>query len=426
MFPSATRWNPPRKAEASMKQWLAIALALTIGCGADYTEVADDEPSEDFDDQSEMLPEWIPTGPPLPIDHEPGDAPPLPEGFVPPYDVPPVDKGAYTVLQGWGINGHLQFQDGTQESRRLSTHQVCNPADWWIPDCVTYADFCKMTAGGVCDNEWHIQADDLSVDSTADWTAMGHWVCGTVPWYPCIYPKLTRAAGGHSLTYSVNLGNCPEQSGARWWAVAEGIDEALGKRAQNGGGPSPGNTWSDSGITWTNVGINGDAHVKFVCEPIDGFQAYFTPVGQLAALGAPSQTANITESCEDWDGESGAPPMPYFAQADLMYTYSKSRVSINWNGLWDTIGAATTVQARRHVRNIMMHELGHVLGFHHSPWYHNTGYDVMRPRIGAEHDDFKVVNMSLHPSLREATWNLDMRTNGLQIYDAELSCFAPQ
>lgn len=412
-----------------------IAIALTLaGCSGDYTEVVDGDELVDLDGTEETLTDWAYTGPPVPIDLEPNGPPPLPEGFESPA-ASPIEKGAYTVLQGWGIGkAHMQFQDGTPESYDMFTSASCTPGPFQ-PNCVTYPDFCSLTAATACDNEWHIQVNDLSVDHQADWDTMGEFMCGVDwSWFPCVYPKVTHASGGRAMTYSVDLSSCPADS-TRRQLIRDGIDEALGKRAQVGGGPSAVSMWSDTGLTWTNV-APGTGKVNFRCEDAlcpageaHCSQAFFYPIGTLTPLGSPDPLFNIIESCTSWDGSPVPKPQPYLAQSDLIYTYGAARVSIDWQGLWNTIGGGIPLRdAQRHVRNVMIHELGHFFGFHHTPLYFKTSYDVMGTPARADyHEYFRTTNLTFHPNLREAIGVLDMRTSsGLQVYDWDLSCHGPE
>lgn len=414
-----------------MRKTILIAITLALaGCSGDYTEVIDGDELVDVDhEEGEAPAEWRPwDGPDVPVnfDREPEPPLPLPEGFVPPYEPPARDKGASTLFQGWSVRGHMQYQDGVGEYYRLSDHVACSPDEWWITDCIYYIDMCILTPQGVCDNEWHIQADDLWAPGDGSFRA---GVCNAAfPWYPCLFPKVTRASGGHAFTFAVDLAACPTDDQARTWAIHEGIDEAFGIRAQNGGGGNARNMWLKAGVTWTRVSPNQSPTVVFRCGNRHGSQAEFEPVGIVLPFAA--APLNAADACDDWDGAGPRPP-PAQLQVDMMYTYERAVITLDWNRMWSSASCTqNSVEGRRYVRNLAIHEIGHFFGFQHSRGYTNPGFDVMANsgELPAQCAYNATTNLAMHPYLREAIRVMDMRnyTGPHQFYDQDLSCFAPR
>jgi len=318
-----------------------------------------------------------------------------------------VEKGAFPVLFGWSINGDLAFQDG-------------------IPG-VFGADHCSAF-GLSCDNAWHIQAQDLSISSSADFLDANslRGRCGSFiykadstnnSWYPCVLPHIH-----------------PGSRTRRWWFDAASCPNEATRRDHMRAAIISMSGWVDilADINWIEAASSASSHVIFRCSTglPAGTAMRFRPNGALTLRYATASTYEIgafTESCET-PGYPGSNPVASYTQApDMMYTYSQAVIEINWEPTFQFIAGCTTNASytRMSLGNIVAHEVGHYFTLAHNQV--NNGYtDVMRSGQTCAQTIVNSKGYTLEES--NGIYHLDTSTTSpaLTIYDEDISCLKPE
>jgi hypothetical protein len=342
------------------------------------------------------------------------------------FDAPPpdnagqTDKSSLTMLQGWSINGNLHFEDGLHSSGEVG------------------ADHCS-SAGLNCDYEWHLQANDIYIDTFTDFFgtddaggdfmgACGSYMQGT-QYYPCINRFASHLTGGHSFKWKLNDVNCGDATQKSH--IRAGIIQGLSNFA-NAANPGTGVTFSEtSGSNWNYAFSCGN-----LAYDQGGGQsmAWTQPSGNLALrFGAPRKDGLPV----DWIDECETPGLPGVdahrpgnptkakQASDMQYTYSRSEIVFEDAVIFGTYATCMTTgaQFRRGIGNILMHELGHDWGYQHSIGYTNATLDALNSIVtcASDRDNVKI----LHPYIRYAIADQDTIPDNPDdvIWDNDISCF---
>lgn len=319
-----------------------------------------------------------------------------------------VEKGQTPIVWGWAVKGVNQMQDGNTTG----------------PDESGAVDHCTLF-GRTCDNRVHSQALDTSyTGNSADFANDLLGRCGRFDnnidnaWKPCILPDGMRVGGinppSKQWKWYYDAASCglePPQYPLRdlWLA---GISLAAQRWSQYGEGA----------YTFTQTTVASQANITFYCSFNE------IPSGKIG-IGYPSGDITLRyaadhiflETCED---PNFHPDLHAYHFADMYYTYKKGRIGIQWIPWWEFIqgcGGSTTAMTER-IATIMMHEIGHVMGFAHS----------QLPMLNVMNST-RTCNWAL--SAAQSGWDylwkgvlrdysMDTST-ALQIYDEDISCYSP-
>lgn len=320
-----------------------------------------------------------------------------------------VEKGNTPIVWGWAVKGFNQMQDGNTSGADESGA----------------TDHCTLF-GRTCDGRVHSQSLDTSyTGNSADFADDLLGRCGRFDnnvdnsWKPCILPDGMRSGGINPPTkawkWYYDAASCglePPQFPLRdlWLA---GITLAFQRWSQHGVGA----------YTFSQTTTASQANITFYCsfgEIPSGKIAIGYPSGDIKLRYAADHV--FLETCEDPNFD---PNLHAYHFADMYYTYKKGRIGIQWIPWWDFIngcGGSTTSKTER-VATIMMHEIGHVMGFAHAQlpltnsimgtnrtcsWALNAG------QVGA--GGFRLQTLQ--------DYDMDTST-ALQIYDEDMSCYSP-
>lgn len=337
------------------------------------------------------------------------------------FDAPQLsDKSSMAMLQGWAVRGNLHFEDGLHSSGEIGT------------------DHCGST-GLSCDYQWHLQADDIFIDSYTDFYgtqeaggdfmgSCGSYIQGT-QFYPCINRFASHQTGGHSFRWKLNDASCGDATQKAH--IRAGIIQGL-SNFSNSTNPSTGVTFSETtGSDWNYAFSCGNAGYN---PAIGSAMAWTQPTGNLPLrFGAPRKDGLPV----DWNDECETPSLPGIANHrpgnpskfrqsfDLQYTYARSEIVFEDAVIFGYYASCmtTAAQFRQGIGNILMHELGHDWGYQHSIGYVDPTFDSMAATVNCTTDRDRV--KILHPYIRYGIADQDMIPNNPDdlIWDNDIACF---
>lgn len=328
-----------------------------------------------------------------------------------------VDKGAMSMLMGWGIQGNLHFQDGQ-----------CTEAD-----CQLQPDHCSFF-GLICDSAWHIQAKTLDFNGEQKLLASLTGACADDPdaWYPCIFPKIGASGNARKLKWKLDMSTCPQTNtySAQRTAMINGWQSVRTQTSTTTGNPVIG-----LGITWQETtGNDWDIFVTCKHFPAGDVQGeWVTADTQIAlkyALAVNGGPNRWVEDCQS-SGLPGYNANPVLRnvgiqQHDMAYQYDRSILYIDMETMASTANNCTTDVTRRmySYHNVLLHELGHHWGLVHDRLA-NLDFQVMKSDTTCAEGTNRA--FALHPFYREAIRSLDTTTTSanLTVFDDDISCFIP-
>lgn len=331
-----------------------------------------------------------------------------------------IDKGATSMLMGWGVKGVLHYQDGT-----------CTESD-----CAAQPDHCSYF-GLTCDNAWHSQARTLDFAGEAKFIADFTGACAaggvaTDAWEPCLMPKIGSTAAARKFKYRLDMSTCPQTAAyaAQRTAMINGWASVKAMTADTTGNPIKG-----IGITWQEVTDNSwDILVKCQEWPGGTALAEWYPNDSLTSLKYAVAVAGGPNHWVDTCTTTGLPGYnanPNLANKgiqdqDMVYQYDRAVVAVDMKEMAATGNNCTTDVNRLmwSYHNVMLHELGHHFGLQHDVLA-NLDFAVMYgASTCAENTNRK---MNFHPFYREALRSLDTTTTSasLTVWDDDIACFIP-
>jgi len=415
-----------------------MMLALTVGCSSNDETLLDSPeqppvlerpdlneillppspaslvaPGEDLAESQARLDEDLRLNPPGPAperiwthEDDPYADPPLEEGEV------EKANDSFPALAGWALHGELAFQDG-------------------INDAPGKPDHCSHF-GLDCDDAWHIQALDIQIDSHVDFLDSNSLRtpgarCGSLfqrpdlttnEWRPCLMPYIHLSTTGRRWRWYYDETACPNNSSQREdFRIAI---QAMFTYLEN-------NTL----LTFPRTTNVSEAKVIVKCDSTvpASAAARFSAAGPLMlryATAVQGEIVEWTDECET-AGLPGStfPPVQYTQRPDMMYTYSKVDIGVNWSGLFNFLSCTTQVLPRRSgIFNILLHEMMHGFSFAHDQ-YADITFGVMR--AGLTCAQTVATSMGISQLHRESINDIDMDASGdaLDIHDNDLSCFIP-
>lgn len=318
-----------------------------------------------------------------------------------------IEKGNTPIVWGWAVKGFNQMQDGNTSGSNESGA----------------TDHCTLF-GRTCDGLVHSQALDTSYsgNSAADFADDLLGRCGrfdsTVDnsFKPCILPYGKREgtnSPSKAWKWYYDAASCglesPQFPLRDLWL--EGVALAFQRMVD-----------TDNGYTWTRTTTASQANITFYCsfgEIPSGKIAIGYPYGNITLQYAADHI--FDETCES----PGGAGLHAYHFADMYYTYNKGRIGISWVDWWDWINGCggTTASKRERISTIMMHEIGHVMGFPHAQ------LSALNPMIAN-----KTCSWALNAGQTGAWGNylralqdysIDTNGGALNIYDEDISCYSP-
>lgn len=369
-----------------MKKLILLA-ALSLGCGDDA--LGDPEPEQ----PAEVDPH-APIDPPRPEDAtEHWDDPGVPWGEPQGYDDDNgqgdvTDKTTIVPLHGWALRGTNQFDSAGNEH--------------WYP----------AYTGAYGDDHFGFASQLLGRCGRFDGLKDNAWM-------PCAVPAGARTrANPKSWTYRINMTNCPDVQPWQTDNFVAGIDGAFAAAALTS--------------SWTFTKTTGTPNIEVYCAgPVEA-QAMDQANAPRGAIGVGYISGAVTQGhigpsatydvCED----PNFPQVERFAHfVDWYGYYNRSRIGINWRLFWAELTACSSTDAflRRGVKSVILHEIGHTLGFSHSNV--SGGLDTMHAIRSCNF--FNRSRFAFEPYYREALNNADLPhySTGLNLIDSEISCYRP-
>jgi len=327
-----------------------------------------------------------------------------------------VEKAAITALQGYAIDGVLQFQNGLKQGSETSN------------------DHCSVF-GLTCDSAWHMQAKDLNIDTVTDFygpTGKGgdfKGACGSnaegTDYYPCIYRMINSGSAGHNFTWRLTDSDCGNATQKAH--VRAGIIQGLSRLT----------TVSNPGTNLTFTEVTGQANYEFACgnRPANGgLLGWWMPLGSFELVyGAPMKDGlpvTVKDTCETTGLPGGTPalrtPRTRTWRPDMAYIYNIAQIIIEDATTFGSLAscATTSAQIRRGIANVVVHEVGHDFGFDHHPLYSDISWGAMKS--GFSCNEMISFQYNWHPYMRDAVAVMDMMpTSGEtnEVWDNDLSCF---
>lgn len=357
--------------------------------------------------------------------------PKMPEGWVPVFDsmmdarrsigpdgrdiiLEETEKKANVImLQGWAIYGNTEMQDGV-------------PGAFGVDACTR--------AGLTCDNHYHNQARITTFGTGPDIAnAEFMGACGSaqtdaagipVAFMPCLLPYFHD--GVDSLKYKINLGACGSNV-ARRTMLTDGYHNAM--------------AYIKSAFPTVAVSeVTGGANVEFICATSaadigsdSADLAKWRPANAITLrFGAPQDARGAIASWADGCDTAGLPgstkpPKAYFQFQDMVYTYDQSIVALHPDRVFAAAAKYTTNQNEitRYIRNIAVHEIGHLFGFQHDSY---TDPDLGIMRASAADASATTHSRGFHSFYREAVSQMSMgsaRFEASNVWDEDIACFKP-
>ncbi len=388
-----------------------IALALTA-CSGPAIE-ADDEPTQEYlDFQQHIIDQYgeprdlDPTQPLNWVD-DLGEIPQMDDQVQ--GDIPGgVDKTQHAAGHGWALKGTSQLQDGIG------------------------GDECTLS-GVKCDFLFHRQLVDRFADDATDFVQDNLGRCGSNEknWlFPCALPKGTKAAGGKSWKYKIDLSSCPnsaaDQPGRKF--VNNGIAQAFAKISSGSGwkfASTTGNDWNILFKCGTTLGVSVDSLA--ITSPYGAYSFLYAagqPGGQPGVTGGVS----VKEVCDGEGGKELDGPNTINTIFDMVYTYKQFEVQMVWENIFQfnrDCRVSTEDNATYMIASIMLHEMGHGFGFIHQDWNNDHGEKGI---MNFQMDCLAAVNkfsdwpLPMYWSMQD----IDLRTSSPPtVSDGELSCLYP-
>lgn len=364
------------------KTWFALltAFVLLLGCGtADYTELDDfddDAPASELEDGTEPMP---------------SDPSEQPWGhFWPMDEIDPSEKTNVIMLHGWATEGYLTFREGQE----------------------------------------HFEPSDSNHSSLADSDNNLLGRCGRFDglaqfeWMPCLLPW--GKSGSKIWSWTFDFSGCPLDAQYRGYLLEGARRAFLAAQFQ-------------SGWLFPETTLGNDPNIVVQCPSLAdgnsmrarGAIGVGFPFGQMQF-----QHAAIlyhADVCEE-PNSTGA-EFNHFS--DEYWSYSRGRIYIHWFDFFGYINrelaelrcpsAASTNYAelaKRSAHYVILHELGHVLGYTHHSDTTNTENVMYKKRSC---NAFWNVPARFRPFMRNAMWDYDFphSSAGLHLYDEDLSCYSP-
>lgn len=320
------------------------------------------------------------------------------------------EKAQYPAVTGWGMYGHLAYQDGTN-------------TEGWIE-----GDHCALF-GLDCDDEWHAQAAELYLDGSARdvYNALRNGCgSGTVEsdgqsnlWLPCIGPYLTQSH--REITVYFDEPSCPSNTAGRK-AIRDAINSVMSYM----------NRYSSVRLL---AGRLNDADIIVYCdETLEAdTAAMWLPAGNLSlrygSIKGPADLTVLTyEQCETRGlpgyGRGGR---NYQQGVDMMYSYSYANIALHWSAQFEKIAQCTSdpTEVSRVWRNTILHEVGHHLGFHHEAWDDDDFGVMATGGIACERLAGWSRGFDDNHLAAILDWDMDPSSGDVTIWDEDISCYNP-
>ena len=332
----------------------------------------------------------------------------------------PVEKAAYAALTGWALTGRLQYQNGLFDAGETAPE----------------GDHCTYF-GLSCSDDWRAQAKLLVLDQ-GNFARNFRGSCGSQQmqsdglnnfWMPCMNVYLTESE--KDLTYWYDEASCKRVSGS---------NNAV-KIIRDGAA-----AWAAYLTRYTAVSMTATADPNFAslyigCSTTLGEETMgmWQPHGNLTLRyggtvagytpGGQELSATTREGCETRNTPGYPAQATYTQGLDLMYSYDYGNLWLGYKAMFEKFAECSDSNSQlvRGVRNTLIHEFGHHVGFGHDLWEDlDTGIMVSAGMICEDMVDY---SMGFSDSHLQALQVMDMNAQGqggeLELWDVDMSCFIP-